>query len=430
MAQRSNSAFIPTFGVAIVATVSTEEIPTYSDYIDHTGLAKLRAPCKFFCVRIATQKTVFSAPPGRHRADPGLYLIVTPTSCRWVARYTKPSTGRVTEHGLGSAKLITLAEAREKAHDFRRMVARGEDPVELKRNHRRAGVTFAEIVDSFIAINKEHWRSTKHYESMRLLLQTYASPLATKPVSAITSDDIESVVRNASQQKRLLGAIRQVFDLAISKGHCSSNPADRRIMKYRFPGTSNTQHFKALDYPELPDLVQRLRARQQPVALSPYAIEFLILTVCRVNEVTQMRWDEINWTQATWTIPAYRTKSLRNHRVPLSDRPLELLKQHALQQGHPGNGYVWSNRHNKPITNKALYVFLVRYLNVPVTLHGFRSTFRNWCAEQTDFDFQLCEMCLAHSVGDATVRAYLRGDALERRRELMQAWAIYCGSAI
>jgi integrase len=187
--------------------------------------------------------------------------------------------------------LLTLAEARDKAIDHRRAVANGLDPVEAKRDHRRTGVTFAEMANAYIAIKKEGWRSESHFHSMRLLLQTYGSPLATKHVNSISSDDIEFTVRGLRQWKRTLEAIRQVFNLAISKSYCTSNPADWQIMKYRFHSARQQgAHYTAMPYAEVPELVQRLRARQQPGrSLSPYVIEFLILTACRVNEVTQMQ---------------------------------------------------------------------------------------------------------------------------------------------
>ena len=261
------------------------------------------------------------APPGRHNAAPGLYLIVSQDgqSRRWAFRYTKPSTRRVTELGLGSATVLSLAEAREKAHDYRRAVARGKDPVEAKREQRRAQITFAETASAYIAVKQPGWRSKSHYNTMRFLLGTYASSLATKHVSVITADDVETVVtplwqRSLTQGKRTLIAICQVFDYAIAMGcRTANNPADWRIMKYRFPEAARVHHLTAMDYPQLPNFVKRLHSRQEHgTALSPYVIEFLVLTACRANEVCRMKWAEVNFDTKIWTLPGERTKSGRS----------------------------------------------------------------------------------------------------------------------
>jgi integrase len=251
-------------------------------------------------------------------------------------------------------------------------------------------------------------------------------PLAHMSVGDITSDDIEATVRGAPQQKRLLRAIHGVFDLAISKGIRTDNPAEHRIMKYRLPnGRKLEAHHKAMPYAEIPAFVSLLRAKQQRHVLAAYVIEFVILTACRASEATEMKWSEINGT--TWTIPAGRTKTGREHRVPLSGRAQEILKVFTRAGNYGKDVPVWLSRRGKPIGAHALYLQLTRYMHIPYTIHGVRSSFRDWCAEQTDYDTNVCEMCLAHSVGNETVRAYLRSDMLEKRREIMQAWAAYCG---
>jgi integrase len=286
-----------------------------------------------------------------------------------------------------------------------------------------AQITFAELASAYIETMCHGWRSRSHYEAVCYLLET---SLATKDIREITPDDVESAVISASQRDRRLRTIRGVFDFAISRGIRMDNPADHKIMRYRLPnGRKSTAHYRAMPYEELPVFVSLLRTKQLPGVLSPYVIEFLILTACRANEVAAMRLEEINWQQRTWTIPAYRTKTQHSHRVPLSARATELLKQ---QCRLPIPGAVWLSRAGQPIGAKALYLYLTRYMHVPYTIHGFRSSFRNWCAEQTNYDFNLCEMCLAHTVANATVRAYLRSDMLEKRREIMNQWAAFCGS--
>jgi integrase len=383
-------------------------------------------------MRIATHISVHKAPPGRHNAAPGLYLIVSQDrqSRRWAFRYTKPSTRRVTELGLGRATLLSLAEAREKAHDYRLVVARGQDPVEAKREQRRLMITFAEMANVYIAIKQPGWRGESYSNTMKFLLQTYAGPLATKRVNTITTDDVEAVVkplwyRSPTQGKRTLTAIRQVFDYTIAIGcRTANNPADWRIMKYRFPNAARVHHFTAMDYIQIPAFIKRLvQAQKVGLALSPYVIEFLILTACRANEVARMRWEEIDWEQKVWTVPASRTKSAREHRVPLSNRALALLAR----QPRKGD-CVWTSRKGASIGAKALYLYVARYMKVPVTIHGFRSSFRDWAGNETNFDRVTCELALGHQAGDATELAYRRSDALAKRRALMTEWAAYCCS--
>jgi integrase len=294
--------------------------------------------------------------------------------------------------------------------------------LEHQARHQRTPISFAALATEYITINsEERWRSASHIGAIKMLLLKYAASLANKFVDEITADDVEAAVRKAPQRKRTLRAIWQVFNLAISKGRCMSNPADARIMKCRFPVSRNgTRHHKAADYTEVPVVMQRLelqkRARSAPV------IMFLILTACRASEVCKMRWEEINWETKTWTIPGSRTKMGHNHRVPLSEPALELLRQRIRQ---PGPGYVWCNRRGKPIGSKAIYLYLTRYMKVDATIHGFRATFSSWCYDKMDFPAELVEKCLAHYPGEV-VGAYRRTDALERRREIMEKWAAFC----
>jgi integrase len=381
-------------------------------------------------MRIASHIKVHKAPLGRHNAAPGLYLIVTARGRRWAFRYTKPSTRRVTELGLGSATLLTLAEAREKALDCRRAVAKGLDPVDQKREQRRSQITFAEMANAYLAIKQQEWRSERSCHKAGLLLNTYASPLATKSVNTITADDVEATLRplwdrSRTQGKRTQAVIYQVFELAIAKGYrTANNPADWRIMKRRFPKVAPVRHFTTMDYMQVPAFVKQLHSARERTALSPFVIEFLILTACRTNEVTRMRCEEIDWEQRTWTIPASRTKTAREHRVPLADRALVLLKQ---QFQFAKGDHVWRGRNGQPINNRALYIYLHRSMKVLVTIHGFRSSFRDWAGNETHFDRVTCELALAHKAGDATELAYRRSDALAKRRALMDAWAAYLG---
>jgi integrase len=386
-------------------------------------------------MQITTQSQVQTAPPGRHNAGRGLYLIVSTDSRnrRWALRFVKSATRRPTELGLGTAELVTLKEALDLAFDHRRKIAKGIDPIEEKRNGRRLATTFAEMANAFLAVKQQDWRSEGHFNAVRILLNVYASSLATKYVSDITPDDVEATLRpiwsrSRTQGKRTQSAIFQVFELAIDKGRRTDrNPADWRIMRRRFPKVGKPRNFTAMEYSDVPALMKRLRAQQLlSTALSPYTIEFLILTACREAEVAGMKWSEVDFDNRLWTIPAERTKTQNEHRVPLSDRALELLVR---QNQSRTSDYVWPGRRkNTHIGPGALYLYLTKYMKVPVTIHGFRSSFTDWVDEETHFAKTTRKLALGHVAGDRTDLAYKRKTELEKRRLLMQAWADYLNS--
>jgi integrase len=379
-------------------------------------------------MRIKTAINVAKATPGRHWAGPGLYLLVSPHGQRrWVFRYTSPRTRKVTEHGLGSADLVTLAEARTKAHGHRQAVLNGQDPIQQKREARRAHLSFADVANAFMAAKQPGW-SQSHSAATRLLLTHHSRALGTKHIGAITTDDVEAAVRylwqrSPEQGRRTVAAISAVYDYAMAIGRCSNNPAMWRVMRHRFPKRTNgRQHYTAMDYAQVPEFVRNLRAEQERnVALSPYVIEFLLLTACRPSEVAGMQWAEVDFANKLWTIPAERTKARREHRVPLCNRAIQLLAQ---RREYSTEASVWS------LTLKALYRYLTKNMGQPVTVHGFRSSFRDWAGNETNFRRVTCEIALGHRAGDATEIAYKRKDELEKRRVLMQAWAEYCGNIL
>jgi integrase len=393
-------------------------------------------------MRIEKQADVGKAPPGRHgTAQRGLILIVAQDGRgRWAFRYIKRKTGKPTETGIGSTELITLAVAKDKAHELRKIVVSGGDPVEQKREERRKKITFGDMAGTYLGLMQPVWRSAKHFDNMSRLLTNHASSLASKAVDSITPDDIEACLRptwtkSPDMGRRTLAALSQVFDLCLSYGHCERNPADWRLLKRRFPSRHQTKPHSAMDYRAIPGFVQRLHVEQErDEVLSPFVLEFLLLTACRVNEVCGMKWDEapLLWTlppDLTWNIPAARMmKSDREHRVPLSTRAVELL---ARQRERTKGEYVWPGvRGKKPISTKSVYLYLVRTMSLKFTLHGFRSSFRDWAGNETNFDRVTCELALAHRAGDATKLAYRRSDALEKRRALMQAWADFCAGRL
>ena len=217
-----------------------------------------------------------------------------------------------------------------------------------------------------------------------------------------------------------------MFDYAKAHGvRTGDNPAAwRGLHQYRFPilRAIDKQHFSAMHYDDVPEFIRQLRTHQNR-STAAVALEFVILTTTRSSETLRMRWDEVNWKQKLWIIPGERMKAGKEHRVPLSDRAMVLLerqREHANGDAHVFTGY---GRH---LSRKSMIEFL-RKNGIKVSVHGFRSTFRNWCGDKTQFDRETVETCLAHQVGNEVERAYRTSDALEKRRAVMEAWAAYCG---
>jgi integrase len=389
-------------------------------------------------MRDFTVKQVQAASPGRHRVSASLYLYVGPKGQRrWLFRYTKPSSGRVTEMGLGSVDLTTLAEARAKVHDLRRMVAKGQDPGAL-RGGASAIVHFAAVAAEYLDVQARRFRNPGSARNVRLLLLTHANALAQQPVASIGSAHVNAALRplwltSPEQARRTTAAVLRVLKFARAKGLSTTSASDiREDMSHLQPRPNGAKrHFTALDYRDVPAFVRELREAQRAGdALSPSVIEFILLTASRENEVCGMTWSEIDWQNQVWVLPAARSKTATEHRVPLSDRALALLiRQRGPEAGldpHPA-AYVWPGRDGQsPVTGKSVYKYLTQTMGVQATIHGFRSSFRDWCGNETHFDRVSVELCLAHRAGDATELAYRRSDSLSKRREIMQAWSIYC----
>jgi integrase len=391
-------------------------------------------------MRDFTVKQVQAAGPGRHRVSASLYLYVPPDGQgrRFIFRYTKPSTGRVTETGLGSFDVVSLAEARAKALEYRRMIAKGQDPVEAKRSQRTGSTTFASVAADYLAVATRRFRNANSAKNEQLLLFTHAAALGPQSVADIGTAHIDAALRplwlqHPHQAKRALAAVLRVLRYAKAKGLSATSAADiRESMTHLLPHVNGAKrHFTAMDYTSISAFVRELRAAQiQGAALSPTVIEFLVLTAARENEVCGMKWSEIDWPEKVWVVPAERMKAGKEHRVPLSDRALKLLiRQRGPEQGveQEKTSYVWPGRNGYgPVTGKAIYKYLTATMGVSATIHGFRAAFRTWAGNETNFDRVTAELCLAHAAGDAVELAYRRGDSLAKRRQLMEAWALYC----
>jgi integrase len=379
-----------------------------------------------------TARAAATTKPGRYGDGAGLYLVVAPSGARkWVYRFT--FAGKVTEAGLGAADVVSLAEARNKAHEARKMLEAGKNPIEAKRQAAiiEAGKpTFGAIADALIAAKESEWRNPKHRAQWRMTLETYAAPLRSRPVDEIDTTAVLEVLKPLWQAKpetasRLRGRIEAVLDAAKAQGYRSGeNPAAwRGHLAHLLPkrGILTRGHHAAMAYADVPAFVAQLRERE---ALAALALEFCILTAARSGEVLGARWSEIDPAAKVWTVPAERMKAAREHRIPLSQPALAILEK--LSEARTGE-LVFPGQHaGRPLSVMAMEMLLRRMDQDAVTVHGFRSAFRDWAGNETHFPREVAEAALAHVVGDKAEQAYRRGDALEKRRALMAAWASHC----
>jgi integrase len=345
----------------------------------------------------------------------------------WIFRFEH--NGRERFMGLGSLNDVTLAEARERATAARKMHRDGQDPIDAREAARTAkrleatrAMTFAQCAEAYIDAHKAGWRSTRHLDQWNESLRLYIAPvLGALPVQqidvALVMKTLQPIWREKTETaSRVRQRIEAVLDWATASGFRSGdNPARwKGHLENLLPHTDKIQkvkHLAAMSYSAVGAFITELRARP---GLAARALEFTILTATRSAEALGARWSEIDFAAGVWTIPAERTKGQREHRVPLASRALEILR------GLPRDG-----DRVFPLGRTAMW------LESPdgVTVHGFRSSFRDWCAEQTNFPREVAEAALGHIVGDSTERAYRRGDVLEKRRRLMEAWAAYCQKA-
>jgi integrase len=295
------------------------------------------------------------------------------------------------------------------------------------------------VASEYIEVQARRFRNPDSVRNVRLLLMKHASALADTPISQIGSAHVDAPLRplwlqSPEQAKRAVAAVLRVLKYAKAQKLTTASAAEiREDMTHLLPRTNGAKrHFAALDYKDIPAFVRELRAAQkQGEALSPSVIEFILLTACRENEACGMQWREIDWLERLWILPAERSKTGREHRVPLCDRAMLLL---SLQRGptlarEPADpkGYVWPGRNGiGPLTGKSVYKYLTQTMGIKATIHGLRSSFRDWAGDTTPFARDHIEECLGHKVGNAVERAYKRSDALEKRREIMTSWAEFC----
>jgi integrase len=374
--------------------------------------------------------------PGRYCDGNGLWLQVAPGGTKsWVFRYDFDGTRH--EMGLGSITFVSLAEARKAASLHRFELHAGKDPlgekqraVAARRIEQTSQLTFSQCADKYIATHRAGWRSDKHAKQWEVTLATYAAPvIGDLPVAAVDTqlvlDILEPIWATRTETAtRLRGRIEAILDWATVKHYRQGeNPARWRGHLAQLLAAPRkvapVENRPALPWQEAPAFMVALR---RMLGVSPQALVFLILTASRSGEARGARWEEIDLANAVWSLPAERMKARRPHRVPLSQQALDLL---SAQRGRAG--IVFSVSGTVPLSEMTLIAVLRRMGRGDITVHGFRSTFRDWCAEYASNSFprEVCEYALAHHVPDKVEAAYRRGDLLEKRRQLMEAWANY-----
>jgi integrase len=366
---------------------------------------------------------------GRHADGGGLYLSISPNGGRrWVFLFRWQ--GKPTEIGFGSARDVTLARARELASQARAKLAERINPRDARRPSK--GATFGECADRLIAAMRPSWRNSKHAAQWEMTLREYAASIRRLPVDRITTDDVLSVLRPLWHSKpetasRLRGRIERVLDAAKAQGlRSGENPARwRGHLDQLLPKRQRLTrgHHAAMSYGDVPTFMSNLHARNGAAAR---ALEFAILTAARSGEVLGARWVEFDLDHAVWTLPAMRMKAGREHRVPLSRRALRIVK--AMHDHRAGDFVFAGEKPGKPLSVMALEMVLRRMQVERATVHGFRSAFRDWAAECTNFANEVCEAALAHVIENKAEAAYRRGDLFDKRRKLMEAWSAYCAA--
>lgn len=384
--------------------------------------------------KLSARQVATLTKPNVYSDGGGLYLRVRTSGRSWI--FIGTFAGKRIELGLGNALDVTLAKARERATEIRTMLIDGIDPraerakAKIKVKDEPA-VTFGKFAMELVDDIEEGFKNPKHRQQWRSTLKSYAQPLFEVPIDQVTTEQILAVLQpiwlsKAETASRLRGRIERVLDAAKVKGlRSGENPArGRGHLDLLLPKRSKAavKHHPALPFSQIASFMQKLRARP---AVAARALEFTILTAARSGEARGMTWGEVDLENKLWTVPAGRMKAQAEHQVPLSDSAMAILV--AVQEdGLKPTDFVFPAPRGGSLSDMALSQLLKRMDNGHITVHGFRSTFRDWAGETTQFGREEVEMALAHTVASSVERAYRRGRALEKRRELMAAWGTFC----
>ncbi|MCV2873275.1 integrase arm-type DNA-binding domain-containing protein [Defluviimonas sp. WL0050] len=365
------------------------------------------------------------AEPGKYFDGHGLFLKVDATGARrWVQRIV--IRGKRSELGLGAFPLVSLKEAREAAFANRKLARSGGDPLADKKRE-KAVLTFEEAARKVHKLHEPSWRNKKHAAQFISTLETYAFPrMGRTKVSDVSSADVLAVLtpiwlKKAETARRVRQRIGMVMKWAVAQGWRSDNPAD--AISQALPKQDKTkQHRKALHYNEVAGCIVAVKASGADPS-TKLALEFLILTATRSGETRGALWEEIGLDAGSWTIPASRMKAKRDHVVPLSARALEILQ--AAKNLSDGTGLVFpGTKHGKPLSDMTLSK-LVKELGFDADVHGFRTSFRTWAQERTNYPREVAEAALAHTIKDTAEAAYARSNLFDKRRKMMEAWALH-----
>ncbi len=388
--------------------------------------------------RLTVKEVTNKSKPGLYADGLGLYLQVSAYGTKsWLFRFMRD--GKARKMGLGPVHTVTLAMAREKATEARRRLLEDVDPIEERKSVRQARrleaakvMTFKQCAEKYIAAHQGSWKNAKHAAQWPSTLESYAYPvIGDLPVAGIDVGLVLKVLEPIWTDKpetasRVRGRVEAILDWARARGYREGdNPARwRGHLDKLLPArtkVAKVKHHAALPYAEIGDFMASLRGQE---GVSPKALEFAILTATRTGEAIGALWSEIDLDGRMWTIPPERMKAGKEHRVPLSDRAVALLRSLPREKDNP---HVFiGDKKGRGLSNMALLMTLRRMGHDDLTVHGFRSTFRDWTAEQTAYPQELCEMALAHTVSDKVEAAYRRGDMFQKRARLMQDWAKFC----
>jgi integrase len=367
------------------------------------------------------------AKPGRYADGNGLYLVVDPSGAkRWVLRTVVH--GRRRDIGLGGFRLVPLGEAREKALVYRKLAREGGNPVEVRRRGNAIVPTFADAARSALAQHRGAWRNEKHALQWINTLSTYVFPvLGEVRVDQIATSDVLRALSpiwlaKPETARRVRQRISTVLDWAKAAGFRTGDNPVEGVAKGLPRQNDKKNHFGAIPYGDVPAFARNLRA----VVTNDFArlaFELLILTATRTNEVLKAEWSEVDLDKAIWTIPASRMKAGREHRIPLSTRAADLLR--GARQINDGSQLIFPGRMADLPMSNMVFLMILRRMGANFTAHGFRSAFRDWASECTNFPREVCEMALAHTIKNKTEAAYRRGDLFDKRRHLLNEWASF-----
>lgn len=378
---------------------------------------------------------------GLHGDGLSLYLNVTPAGSKsWIMRYML--NGKARSMGLGPYPAVSLLAARERTAAYRTLIKSGIDPLTNKhaeRIQRKADsvkrITFAAATTQYIDAHRSGWKNAKHADQWKNTLKMYAAEhIGAMDVAQIETEHILRVIQPIWSTKtetatRIRGRMEKILDWCSVRGYRTElNPARwKGNLEALLPPAARVQkrgHFAALPFIELPCFMDNLKSAAGTAAR---ALEFAILTAARSGEVRGARWEEMDFAENLWIVPAERMKMGREHRVPLSDRAVAILQEMSPQ----GAGLIFQGNNKKgepqPLSDMSLSAVLRRMKRTDITVHGFRSTFRDWVSETTDHSADVAEMALAHTIRNKVESAYRRGDLMDKRRALMNEWTKYCG---